>query len=106
MKITAEQVAAQRFTRRRADGSIAEWQQEDEAAVASKDEAVAIVQRTINFWIPKIAADLRTQKGLPMRLARPRARQVMQEGLKEMLSKPFARRWGLTMEDFNFNVRD
>lgn len=99
-------VATTTFQRIRADGSVARWRQEDESAVQTKAEAVGMVQRTLNFWIPKAADDLVEQRGLKRVDAIKVARSMSRNGLRQMLDKPFSRRWGLTLEDFNFEVKD
>lgn len=105
MKSMVERIASQKFSRRRPDDSIVEWQQEDETAVTSKAEAVAMVQRAIDFWVPKAASDLHAQRGIPKAKARILARQGAVTAMLD-LSTPFARRWNLQVKDFNFDVPD
>jgi hypothetical protein len=97
-------IAATKFQRRRADGTLHEWQQEDESAVTTKEECIGVIQRTIDFFIPKMAEDLRAQKGLPPGLAIARARLIMRTGMTEMIDQPFAKKWGVQVEDFTYNA--
>lgn len=95
-------VATHRFTRTKPDGSTVEWQQEDESAATSKAEAVGMVQRTIDFWVPKLADDLQFKRGLPKVAAWRLARQNFEKTVVASLNNPFATRWHLSREDFTF----
>lgn len=95
-----KQIASRKFTHQTADGKTVEWQQEDESAVKDKAEAVAMVQRTIDFWLPKIADNLALHRNMPKAEAEILARRIFQENLTDMLTQPFAVKWNLTVEDF------
>jgi hypothetical protein len=97
-------IASTTFQRRRADGTLHEWHQEDESAVTTKEECIGVIQRTIDFFIPKMAEDLRAQKGLPPNLAIARARLIMRTGMIEMIDQPFAKKWGVQVEDFSYDA--
>jgi hypothetical protein len=97
-----QHIATHRFSRIKADGTVVEWQQEDESAVTSKTEAVGMVQRTIDFWLPALVDDLQRLRGFPRVVAMQMAHQSFEQTVDESLSSPFAKRWQLSREDFTF----
>jgi hypothetical protein len=104
--LRAQDIAAQTFTRQKSDGTIVEWHQEDESAVISKAEAIAVVQRTIDFWLPKVATEIQQQRNIPFAEALASAQQSFLDGFSEMMSQPFPQRWGLTLADLTFRWED
>jgi hypothetical protein len=106
MRPTVEQIASQIFTRKRADGTTLIWHQENESAATSKADAIGMVQRTLDFWIPQVADDLVEKRGITRVEALAAAKLVWRSGMAGMLAQPFPRKWGLEEEDFNFDVPD
>lgn len=101
-----DMIASQRFTRQKPDGTIVEWHQEDESAVTSKAEAVAMIQRTIDFWFPYLVASLQQQKGMSLPDAVAMAEQSFTKNFIKMLRNPFPQRWGITLADVNLHPED
>ena len=86
----------------KADGTTVEWHQENESAVRNKQEAVDMVQRTIDFWVPRLASDLVKMKGLSPDDAKVSAKKVFAGTLQMHLLEPFAVRWDLKLSDFTW----
>jgi hypothetical protein len=61
---TVEYVATQQFAYERTDGSVHRWHQEDESSVTKREDAIAMLQRTIDFWVPKLARDLQVERNV------------------------------------------
>lgn len=96
-------IATNIFYRVNHKGETVQWQQENESAVTHRADAVAIIQRTINFWLPKITTDLINEQGMSIEVARALAQDHFERTLLKMiLTSPFLRRWGLKIEDFTF----
>lgn len=103
-KKSVEFIASQTHTRVKADGSIVEWHQENELAVTSKAEAIGMVQRTIDFWLPQLVTDLQQQRKYSLSAAEDVARRSFITNIEKMMDQPFAQRWGFTIADFTFEV--
>jgi len=97
-----KQLATNVYQRTDSNGVVHIWYQEDENAVTSKAEAVDMVQRTIDFWLPQLAEDVAREFGLTPEQAQPKAQDSFKHTLSNMLCQPFAVRWGLTVEDFTW----
>lgn len=76
------------------------WQQEDEDSCASREEAVAMVQRTIDFWVPMMRDQLMKQKGMNVSDANRAAKMSFTQNIIARLDVPFGGRWYLRIEDF------
>ena len=101
--MSVEQIAAQVWTHCTRDGTVIFWHQEDENAVQTREEAIAMVQRTINFWAVKLIDDLQTQQHMTQDQATTVARKTFRTNIHNMAkAAPFAQRWGFTVEDFIF----
>lgn len=99
---TYETLISNKFSYRKADGTVVEWQQEDEHAATTKAEALGMLQRTVDFWIPYITVQLRRKQKLSKKNAEIRARQVLREQMTQLVSQPFPQKWGITFEDLTF----
>jgi hypothetical protein len=75
------------------------WVQEDEEAVTTKTEAVAMIQRTIDFWKIKLRDDLMSQRGLSRPDAEQGAIQTFHRQFGTSLQEPLPRRFGITLQD-------
>lgn len=76
------------------------WQQEDEESCQSREEAVAMVQRTIDFWVPMMRDQLIEQKGMDVSNATRAAKMSFTQNIAARLDVPFGGRWMLRIEDF------
>lgn len=104
---TIDKLSKNTFTRQKADGTTVEWHQEDESAVQSKAEAVAMVQRTIDFWLPMLVRDLQVQNNLSLSDAIAQAQLSFSTNLVHTLAgAPFAKRWEMTVADFRIHMED
>jgi len=104
MTITVEQIASTHFRRVRADGVvIAEWHQEDEDAATSKAEAVGMIQRTVDFWMGHMIYEMQ-KGGIPLEEATANVTRIFRTNLLKTITSPFPRRWGITIDDFTFEV--
>lgn len=83
-------------------GEVRSWQQEDEGAVATREEAVAVIQRTIDFWLPKLRDDLHISNGMALSDAATKAKKAFAQNINETLRSPFPKKFGLTFDDFTF----
>lgn len=104
--LDARGIAERSFTRRKADGTVVEWHQEDELAVKTKAEAVAMVQRTIDFWLPSLVHDLQIARNLALPDAISLATTTFSTSFEEMLANPFPRQWNMVLEDFDFTLKE
>lgn len=98
--------ASQKHTRIKADGTVAEWQQEDESAVTTKAEAVGMVQRTIDFWLPQMVNDIVANRGISREEATALATKHFHAASEQMVAEPFPIKWGITVDDLKFEVPD
>lgn len=101
----AEMIASHVWIARKADGTVVEWHQEDENSVTSKAEAVAMVQRTIDFWLLKLVADIQQSRKIPLEDAKTAACHSFRATMLGTLVQPWPKKWGMTMEDFVFEVK-
>jgi hypothetical protein len=104
LSLSIQQIASHRWSRQKADGTTLEWEQEDESSVKCKADVVAMLQRTIDFWMPQLIHDMQNQKAMSLIDARLMAKQHFQITLSAMLSEPWTRRWDVKLEDFTFPI--
>lgn len=99
---TVEYVATQQFAYERTDGSVHRWHQEDESSVTKREDAIAMLQRTIDFWVPKLARDLQVERNVSAAQAIVMARTIFQETVPTLLKEPFPVKWEISMADLTF----
>jgi hypothetical protein len=97
-----EFIATHKFSYLKSDGTKVEWQQENENAATSKEQAVGMIQRAIDFWVPYIAGQLHRQKKISIQNAKVMADQSVRKNITLTLSQTFPRRWGITLQDLTF----
>jgi hypothetical protein len=95
-------IASRKWSRRKADGTTVEWQQEDESIATSKADVIGMLQRTIDFWLPQLVQDLHEQTGVTLDTAKASSLANFRTSLSAMLDRPWTKRWGVTLKDFNF----
>lgn len=105
MFINVRMIASNVWSATKADGTVVEWQQEDENAVTSKAEAVAMVQRTIDFWLMKLLDDICRSRKISLEEAKIEAGKAFRTSMLNTLTEPWPSKWGMTIEDFNFDVK-
>lgn len=98
------QFASKTHTRTKADGTVLTWKQEPESDVKIKEEAVAQMQRTIDFWLPQLIDDVAKKHGITRVEAVAIASRHFRTSTVTMLEEPFPVKWGVTMDDLNFNT--
>lgn len=76
------------------------WQQEDENACRSREEAIGVIQRTLDFWLVKMR-DMYVAQGTPLDKAREDAKVTFLINLEQMLTQPFPKTWSLQLSDFS-----
>jgi hypothetical protein len=84
-----EFVASHSFTRQATNGTTVEWHQEDESAVTCKAEAVAIVQRTIDFWLPMLADNIQHRQQVSRTEAERQSLEIFRTQFTVMITTPF-----------------
>ena len=96
-------VSTQTFQRKKLDGTIVEWHQEEEDAIADREAAIAMVQRTITFWISHLVIVSHQQQKQPLQIATKTAQDMFKQVLQNMMSSNFAKKWKLKLKDFNYD---
>lgn len=103
---SARDFALRKFTRRKADGTIEEWQQEDVSGVTCKADAVAMIQRTINFWLPQAIQSVHIYHNRPLEEAKQLGVTMFKKNLREMINEPMPKKWLVKVDDFSFPTED
>lgn len=98
----AEVVASQKWFHIDAvTGEHLSWEQEEESSCSSREDAIGIIQRTLDFWLVKMR-DMYVAQGLDIDRAREDAKVTFIINLEAMmLNTPFAKQWGLKLSDFS-----
>jgi hypothetical protein len=88
-------------------GKTLTWCQENEDAVSSKSEAVAMLQRTIDFWFVKLRDEIISSVDITVPAATDYAKRTVLmnvEGMIQTKRWSFASRYGVTVNDFNLDI--
>lgn len=100
--MTSQQIAARKWTHvDSVTGAMLTWKQEDEAACQSHEEAVGILQRTLDFWIVKLRDAIMVKNGLTVAKATEEANMTFFINLEFMLTQPWPRKWDLKLSEFS-----
>jgi hypothetical protein len=98
----AQVVASQKWFHTDAvTGESMSWEQEEESLCTSREQAIGIIQRTLDFWSVKMR-DMHVAQGADIETARKATKEVFGNNLRDMMHQEFPIRWGLKISDFSF----
>lgn len=104
MFINVRMIASNVWSATKADGTVVEWQQEgkcgDQQGRGSRYGAAHY-----RFWLMKLLDDICRSRKISLEEAKIEAGKAFRTSMLNTLTEPWPSKWGMTIEDFNFDVK-